>query len=481
MSLTSSLNFALVGLDASSRRAEVVARNVANADRAGYARRSIAVSGPGLGLPGSGLAVSREVDPRLVQLRREAQAREAGTSISQDFSSRLDTVIGDPDQAGSLQDRLARFDAALVSAAADPSAQVRLTEISQSASDLVAQINEADEAIQAGRQKADADIGAAVAQLNDDLARVARLNTDILRLNAGGHDAADLLDQRGQVIDRISAQIPVRELPRDNGAVALVSDGGAILLDGRPVQLEFAARAPITPDMSIPVQLSPLSMNGRVAPTGSGNSAIGGGELAALFELRDELAPEATARLDAFAAELVSRFEGPNADPSLAAGVSGLFTDNGAAYDPMAPEGLAGRLSINEFVTPDRTDQHWRLRDGLAAAVPGDGSDASQLLRLGSRLYEVQAPVAGGLPNVPAGLLGQAATLKSLISSDRVSADTNLAMASTESEGLALQGDGGKVDIDAEMRRLVQIEQAYAANARLIQAVDEMMNRLTEI
>jgi flagellar hook-associated protein 1 FlgK len=34
------------------------------------------------------------------------------------------------------------------------------------------------------------------------------------------------------------------------------------------------------------------------------------------------------------------------------------------------------------------------------------------------------------------------------------------------------------VDSDAEMQRLLQYEQAYAANARVIRAIDEMINYL---
>ena len=37
------------------------------------------------------------------------------------------------------------------------------------------------------------------------------------------------------------------------------------------------------------------------------------------------------------------------------------------------------------------------------------------------------------------------------------------------------------VDTDQEMQKLLLIEQSYAANARVIQVVDDMMRRLMEI
>lgn len=480
MSLTSSLNSALAGLDLTSRRADIVARNVANSDAPGYARRGLEGSGRA-GLPGSGVSVARLVDPRLTQLRREAQSREAGSAVVQTFGADLDAALGDPDQAGSLQDALGRFDAALVSAAADPNAPTRLGEIASAADALAARLNGIDGVIQDGRQKADTDIGRAVDQLNADLGQVERLNTDIRRLAAGGHDTADLVDRRTLVVDRISTTVPVRELLRDNGSVALVSEGGLLLLDGRPVTVGFAPRAPITAAMSVPIQLSGLTVNGRDALTAGTASGIRGGALEALFALRDVIAPDATALLDGVAAELIGRFEAQAVDDTVAPGSPGLFTDDGAPFSLTAPKGLAGRIAVNDAVAVDRPEGHWRLRDGLGATGPGSGGDAALLLRYGAAFARSATPLVAGLPAVAADVPGHAAGLRSLVSAARVEADDRLAYHRSLAEDRGERRDGGGVDIDAEMRRLVELEQAYAANARVMQAVADMMNRLTEL
>jgi flagellar hook-associated protein 1 FlgK len=39
----------------------------------------------------------------------------------------------------------------------------------------------------------------------------------------------------------------------------------------------------------------------------------------------------------------------------------------------------------------------------------------------------------------------------------------------------------GGVDTDREMEMLLEIEQGYAANARIIQSVDEMLKQLLEM
>lgn len=480
MSLSSALNAAATGLDLSSRRADLVARNIANSDTAGYARRELVGSGPA-GLPGSKVSISRGVDPRMVQLRREAQSREAGGAVTQKFQSALDAAIGDPDQAGSLQEHLAHFDSTLITAATDPGALVGLKQVSSAAHGLAEKLNTLDQIVRDYRQNADTDIGRAVSQLNSDLSDVERLNASIRRLRAGGNDAADLIDRRSVLIDRIGQFVPVREISRDNDGVALVSDGGILLLDGRAATFGFSPRMPITPAMSVPVQLSELTVNGRVVDTAGSGGGIRGGSLAALFSLRDEVAPEATARLDGVAVELISRFEGSTIDTTRAVGSPGLFTDLGSAFDPLAPKGIAGRIQLNVLVAPDQPSQHYKLRDGLGAPSPSSGSDASLLLRYAGALADRTPPVAVGLPNITADIQGHVATLRSMISADRVRADDHHAFHRTEAAGLVEGRDGAAVDLDAEMRNLLRVEQAYAANARVMQAVSDMMNRLTEI
>ena len=481
MSLSASLSAAVGGLDLTTRRAEVVARNVANSDQAGYASRGIETSGGGIGTPGSGSIVTRSVDPRLVQLRRESESALTGDEIINSFHARLDEAFGDPDQSGSLQDRLARFDAALVTASVDPNSEVGLGAAVDAAVNLTETLNKLDAIITTERQEADTEIGRAVALLNSDLSDVAELNADIRRLNSGGHDVANLLDQRGLLIDRISSQIPVRELPRDGGVVALVSQGGLLLIDGDPATFSFESRSPITPSMTSPIQLSTLSYNGREVPVSGGSNSVPGGGLEQLFKVRDEIAPEATQQLDSLAAEIIDRFEDSTLDTSRATGDPGLFTDNGASLPATPDEGLAGRIEVNSLVREDLGGETWRLRDGLGSASESSGENSDLLLGYSSTIAQSRVPVLSGLPSTSGSLIDHFATLKSIESNKRISSEDQLSLSQARSSELIAQRDGGAVDIDSEMRRLVEIEQTYAANARVIQAVSEMMNRITEI
>jgi flagellar hook-associated protein FlgK len=69
-----------------------------------------------------------------------------------------------------------------------------------------------------------------VATVNASLERVAYLNARISILHSDGKDATPLMDERQQVIDRIASIIPIQEVARDSGKVALFSAEGAVLL-----------------------------------------------------------------------------------------------------------------------------------------------------------------------------------------------------------------------------------------------------------
>ena len=104
--------------------------------------------------------------------------------------------------------------------------------------------------------------------------------------------------------------------------------------------------------------------------------------------------PEFNARIDAVARDLVERFQSPSTDPSLTPGDAGLFTDNGAAFNPANELALAQRLEINAAVDPAQGGDLWRLRDGINAAVQGPAGDDTQLRRMIDAMDAQRSPSA---------------------------------------------------------------------------------------
>ncbi len=481
MSMSSTLSNALSGLTASSRSAEIVSSNIANALTDGYGRRELDLSSRVLGGEGSGVHIdgtSRIVDQVVIADRRLADASLGASSTHAGFLQRIEDVVGEPGTAGSLSDRLAGLDAAFIEAAVRPDSEPRLQNVLRSAQGVTDHINTISREIQTQRTQADQTIARQVDQLNTALKRIEDLNKAILTQNSSGRDASALMDQRQQLVDQISAIVPMRAIPRDRGQIALITTGGAILLDGRAAEIGFTSVGLITEDMTLGAgSLSGLTLNGNPVST-SDNGIMAGGSLTALFEVRDELAITAQADLDAVARDLVMRFQDPAVDPTLGVGDAGLFTDAGAYFDTVNEAGLSSRLSINALVDPTAGGDVWRLRDGIGAAAQGDVGNGIVLQNLSSALTTTRVPASGSFTNTARSASGLAADFLSAISSERQSVEAEVAFSSVKVDTLKTQELQSGVDTDYEMQQLLLVEQSFAANARVMQTVDELIQTL---
>lgn len=481
MSIARALSNAVSGLTAVSRGTETVAANLANASTPGYARREVVLSPQGLGANSGGVrihGIARIVNAGLLAETRLAEAARSEAAVKLAFTKEMETVIGLPGEAGSLGDLLTAFQSALLFASVRPDDSLRLSEAVAAGKGLADQLNAASKAVQEARTKADAAIASDVALLNTSLERVAYLNRRIAIISAEGSDASSLKDERQAVIDQIARIVPVQEVLRDNDQVALFTTEGAVLLDGsKPIQLGFQAAGQITPEMAVgapPVGL--LQQAGADLSLG-GMRLFAGGSLASNFSIRDELAPQLQREIDSIAMELYERLSGEDVDPTLASGAPGFFTDEGGTASLSAMIGLAGRITVNAIAI----SEPWRIRAGMEAAEPGEVGDSAQLLRWNAALDAVISPSLGGAFEGNGTFAKRMAELESRVATRRVSAEADSAIYSSRAETISSRLMSMGVDSDFEMQRLLQYEQAYAANARVIQAINEMMDHILRI
>jgi flagellar hook-associated protein 1 FlgK len=481
MTISGALSNAMTGLRAAGRTSEIVSANIANALTPGYGVRDLSLSSSQLG----GVKIDgvlRNVDPGLLADKRLAEAAFSNASDRTAFLTELESLLGTPDEDHSLSRRISEFESSLVLAAARPDAPERLEGVVNAARDLATLIKAASDGVQQARSRADTELGIQIDSLNASLVSVKDLNDQITRTLSSGGDISALQDNRQMLIDEISRLVPIRQVPRENGQVALYSTGGAILLDGGTVSIEFDPVNQVSPYMTVGAgPLSGLKINGVSVRIDSERGALSGGSIAAQFEIRDELAVKAQEQLDALARDLIERFQDSSVDPTLAAGDPGLFTDQGIAFDPLNEVGIATRLSINAAVDTRQGGESWRVRDGINAAAPGDVGEARLIQSLSSSLSANRTPASGSFGAGSFSAINLAATLTSQIGSDRFHSERSLTFSSSQYDELQqlMLADG--VDTDQELQRLLLVEQAYAANARMIQAADEMMQAILRL
>ncbi|SLN66001.1 flagellar hook-associated protein FlgK [Roseisalinus antarcticus] len=478
MSISQSINSAISGLNVASRKAEVVSSNIANALTEGYGRRTVSISGGefgGVQMDG----IVRHMDRGIVSDRRLAEAGIGAYRQTADFLERMERLVGQVGETGAITTRMSELEKALVSATADPGSDVRLNLVVDRLNGLARAVNATSDGLQAMRMEAENAIVQQVATLNDSLARVEELNADILAFEGRGIDPSSLLDARQLAVDEIARIVPVREIDRGRGQIALMTPSGQSLIDGKAVAVGFDKATYISPDMTLASGgLNGITINGSAIRGTGGAGRLDGGTLGSYFELRDEFLVDAHDKIDAIARDMIERFQDDTTDPTLGLGDAGLLTDAGAAFDPADTAGLAARISVNAAVDPDEGGALYRVRDGVMATTPGPAGSSAQLNRWLDAVHENRPTHLSGEASSVAGHM---ASFLSDLGGQRLSVEKDLTFQTARWETLKDAELATGVDTDIELQNLLQIEQAYAANAKVLQTVDLMIQRLLEI
>lgn len=352
MSLSSALYNAYSGLRATSTRAEVASNNIANAETEGFARRevvqeSVVLDGNGAGVRVVGIEIAAADVLTEDRWRADADAgyaREAAQNLNL-----LGSILGEVGQPGSIFERYGGLEEALRKAAGDPSSTSLLRDVVSRADDLAGAFNSAQAELTELRTDIDREIATTIDNVNATLVEISDLNKEIKALGGSGIMRNELVSQRNILIDAVSQIIPVKTLPRENGAVSLMTTSGYGLVGETAVTLEFSSVGLVTPEMDLiggnPNGLSGLVISGQdVTPPAAAAKAIDSGQLAALFQARDVATVTLQNQLDAMSEDLLTRFSDPAVEPTLAPGGFGLFDlTAGAATDP----GVAGAIRVN--------------------------------------------------------------------------------------------------------------------------------------
>lgn len=485
MSIANALNSAGSGLRATSRLASTISNNVSNALTPSYGSRATELSSVTFGGGVRVAATTRSTSPYLTAERRLAEADLGAASTRSDAYDRLLMAMGEAGATNSLASATNALETAIMAAVASPQSTTLLSAAMEAARALSGSLNDiADEAASV-RTDADAQIAKQVETVNDALFRIEALNAKIVNLDLSGIDTLSLQDERGRLIDSISAIVPIKTVNRAGGQVSLYTQNGATLLDSSVWELSFeAAPTVVTSDMTLASgQVGALRQDqgaflGLVTlATGVGAGPMDGGSLAALFQVRDALVPEFTNELDAFARDLISRFQDMMPVAALDADGNGLFVDTGAGLI-----GLSARLAINASVDPDQGGAVWRLRDGLGALSQGNSGDATVLRAMTDSMAAARDPIGFISQSAGNNAAMMASEISSFFAGISARSDDNLAFLTARQSTLAEQeANATGVDSDSELEFLMIVEQAYAANAKVLSTIDELMQLLLEI
>lgn len=489
MNLSRALSNAYSGLANSGYRADIAAGNIANASTPSYVRRTVISAENVVGNQGNGVRVAgveRHQDQDLSRIRRDADGAFGRATIIASSYNDLNRELGAPGDEFGMFASFEKFETTMRELSATPESPALQNAVLAASTGLINQFNSLSSISGSLRSDADSNIARSVETVNSALHQLKKLNGDIGGGNEQAGETVALEDERQKLLDTISEIIPIRDIERANGQIDIVTAGGVFLLAGDVQELEFT-RATAIPIGATYAEggavLSGLSVGQQdLTPGNGGVFAVSSGTLAGFFAVRDDVVPNFTAQLDGLASDLISRLSADSLDPSKPVGAPGIFTDNGGALDLANVSGVASRITLNAAIDPSRGGDVTRFRDGLGATRTGPAAQSDTILRTLEAFTSTSSAPAGSPLAGEMSAVERAANLSSVIGEQRIRHDALSTSALTRSNALfdaEIQKSG--VDTDQEMQSLLLIEQSYAANARVIQTVSEMIDRLLQL
>jgi len=453
------LSTAASGLQAARAGMDVVGQNIANINTAGYTRQRVETSAvaPLSGANvldttfrvGAGVRIdgTQRLGDALLERRVQTTAAESGHAfvLTKVFAA-LEAGIAEPSENG-LSAALSTFWSAWQDVASQPTDDAVRGVLLEEARSLVTRIGLTASGVESQWTGIRADLVDSVSEVNELATRFAALNSQITQLAASGGSTNELLDEQA----RLAADLAERTgatLRRHTDGSADVVLGGNALVSGSTARKLLVVGTDLPGQAGAdPVRVEWAHHPGVAAEIASGEVAGRLGALAADGPLLAQLDA-----LDAVATSLAAKVNAIHAGGATRAGVTGL------AFFALAP-GVSPAHGLS--IVPTSVD-------AIAAATPLTGGAGGQVADAIAQLRDASdGPDAVWTRYVVAlGTESRAATSRSTLA-DQAAAG---AVAT-------LQSQAG-VDMDEETISLMTYQTAYQGAARVLTAVDEMLDVL---
>ncbi len=442
----SSLSSALSALRYNRVAMDVASGNVANASTAGYTRRQVvgqAIAAPstptvwskwdGAGAGVEASRVDRMVDPLLDSRARTEHSTSSFLSTRSNSLARLETSLAEPGTNG-IAAALDKFKAAWHDVANAPGNPASRAQLLSRAETLRTTISAQAGAVATEWSDQRSRIDALTTEVNQVAGQLAELNKGLRAASVSETDAGTLLDQRDVLTLRLS-ELTGAAVTINADTTVDVKVGGQDLVTGNTAHaVSVSGSADLAGAGS-----DPLTFTVDGAPVTLVAGEIGGTQKLLTGDL-----PDYAAKLDAFVAEMASAVNAQHAAGMDLNGVAGGDFWSGTT---------AATLSV-AITDPN-----------LVAAAD---------------------PAKGGLDNTNADALGNldlgAATYRSLITTFGVTVNSAQQVSTTQ-DALTAQVDASReavsgVNIDEEMVNLLAAQRGYEGAARVLTAMDSMLDTL---
>jgi flagellar hook-associated protein 1 FlgK len=420
--------------------------NVANVNTPGYARRradlkTAPTDRTEFGGLGSGVelyGVSGLRDRFVEQQLHRALGDSSGFDAGQGQLESIESVVGEMGESG-LSGTLDRFWNAWQDLANDPTSTAARVSVRETGRALVGQFHNLDTNLKVREDSLNQEIAGKADEVNQLTSELAQLNREIARSRP---PSANLEDRRTQLLDSLSKLVNIQYEVADNGTVSVFLSGASLVMGQNQQKLE------VRKDDGGRVSLG-------LAGTSQVTVEVSGGEIGALFQVRDGDLAELKQRLNDLAATLTREVNQRHA--------TGYGLDGSTGVNFFRADGVdMGSISLSDEVNRDLS-----LIAASGSGLPGDNQAALSIAGLN------QAQVMNqGRDSINQDFQTTATWLGSRVADNKMQGD---GAKSALEQMNAWRNSVSGVSLDEEMADMIRFQNAFNAAAKIVNAVDTMM------
>ena len=425
----------------------VTSNNITNVNTDGYTRQAVVISKSSSGTTAS----SKRVYDAFLTNQVNSANKELGEYIAKaKYLDSVEVVFNESNSSG-LNSAMSDFWSAWDDLVNNPSGSSERAALASSSDTLADLFNTMSSDLGDIKAGIDDDVAATVEAINDDIAQIADLNRKIARAKAAGQDAGTYQDSLDLQVAHLSELADIRTYTNDNGQTCIQLANGMPLVEG-VTSWSLSTQTNTTTGLRDVTWLD-----------GQGNATVitdvvTGGELGGELEVRDETITAYQGQLDELAVAIMTAVNDLHATGYDLEGTAGasFFLGTGAAD-----------MTVNSAIldAPER----------IAAA--SDSSDASTDGSIAASIAKLQTDLL---------LSGGTSTFGDYYSALVAKVGTDVATADARYEAQFetvelcknMRDAVSSVSLDEETAKLLMYQNAYAAAAKVMTALDEMLETL---
>ncbi len=481
------LNLARGALSAQQQGIAVTAHNIANVNTPGYSRQranfeNLASDTNSRIKLGYGVvvdSVSQYYDRFITQNLQQKESILGETEAKKSTLSYIESLFND--QAGNgLSEVLNEFWNGWQDLANNPSGIPERTALLQKAEALTERFHTIRSDLTRVQNEVGNSLGASLNDLNQWTGMVAELNQKIVSSESMGTAANDLRDQRNELLKKISGLIEGNTYENDDGSVTFVTANGLLLVD-RAQSWKLSQNGSAIYWNHVPSDVSDRLQGGR----------IGG-----LLDLRDETLPQYAANLDELAGTLMKEVNDLHYSGFNLNGADQFYFFENFQAPPNVPNtgdysGAATFIGLSTGANgvKDNPENIAAAEANLPNPLPGDNRNALKILSIQTDAtlnitkwtYENRGAAVSSVA-VTLSLDDYYRTLVGDIGVLTEGALHQYDFTKTMVDNLNDVRDSiSGVNLDEELTKLMEMQSAYKAAAKLVTVSDELFTAILQM